>query len=279
MRKLLSKTFIFIGVLSLVLGIFNTVAYNITYAEDLELRGTDLGLEIIPSTSKLFDLQNINPGDSKDGKITIKNNYEAAFDLFMRAERNVENNPAPLAGEADLFDKLILTVNFRGNQIYSGTMNDFAKTNLPLGRFQPNDIEDMTARVELPGPGTGNEYQGKVVDVNWIFTATSDGPPETPDPGPGPGPRPRPSRPRDPEEVEITLDEVPLGEPEVIEEEKLEEIKIDEVPLGEPDKVKDRPTISRGFLPKTGQLSPMMFYGSGISLLLIGTALGFKKKK
>ena len=77
MRKLLSKTFMFLGVLSLVLGTLNTAGQRISYADDLELIGTNIGLEISPTATNLFDLQNLNPGDEEEGKVTIRNNYLA----------------------------------------------------------------------------------------------------------------------------------------------------------------------------------------------------------
>lgn len=280
MRKLLSKTFIFLGVLSLVLGTFNIAGQSISYAEDLELRGTNLGLEIIPTTSRLFDLQNLNPGDNKQGKITIKNNYVSPFNLYMKTERM---SPSPVEGEVDLFDQIILTVYLRGSVVYSGPMKDFATSSIFLGVFNPNDIEDLEATISLPGPETGNEFQGKGVDVKWIFIATSEGPPVTPEPPIRPTPTPPTTVtvipivtplavPEPPEEIEITEEEIPLGVPEIlqeteeVEEEIIEEIEEEKIPLGIPK------------LPKTGELSPMMFYGAGMLFILMGLQLGLKKR-
>lgn len=285
MRKLLSKTFIFLGVLSLVLGTFNIVGQSISYAEDLELRGTNLGLEIIPTTSKLFDLQNLNPGDSKEGKITIKNNYVAPFNLYMRAERM---SPYLLPEEADLFEQMILTVKLRGNTVYSGPMKDFATSNIFLGSFDPNDIEELVATMNLPGPETGNEYQGKSVDVKWIFIATSEGPPDPPNPPGPPGPPDPPDTdppddtPEEPEEVEILEEEIPQGVPEEPEE---VEIMEEEVPQGTPEEseeveiLEEETPLGIPKLPKTGEISPMIFYGTGMLFILMGTKLGFRKKK
>lgn len=292
MRKLISKSFIFLGVLSMVLGTLNIVGQSMSYAEDLELRGTNIGLEVIPTSTRLFDLQNLNPGDVEEGKVTIKNNYIAPFNLYMRAERD-ENSPLPPAGEVDLFEQMILTVNLRGNEVYSGSMKDFATSDELLGRFNPNDIEELGATISLLGPETGNEYQGKSVDVNWIFTATSEGPPV--DPVDPPGDRPdRDDEPRivvvpgPTELIIIEEDEVPRGEPEVPEEEELIELEEEEIPKGQPEipeeeelvEIKEE-EIPKGVpkLPKTGELSPIIFYGAGMMFILVGTQLGFKKKK
>jgi hypothetical protein len=72
-------------------------------AETLQVIGNDTGLEIIPSDNKFFEKLNLNPGDYIEGTVTIKNNYDAAFELFLKTSR-VEEEP-PL-GSADLFKHL-----------------------------------------------------------------------------------------------------------------------------------------------------------------------------
>ncbi len=54
------------------MGTIGTFGMNVSYAEDLELIGKELGLVVEPSSTKLFDLSNLNPGDTKEAKITIK---------------------------------------------------------------------------------------------------------------------------------------------------------------------------------------------------------------
>lgn len=282
MRRFLSKTFIFIGILSLVLGTFNSFGHNISYAVDLELRGTDLGLEIIPSSTKLFDLDRLNPGDTKEGKITIKNNYTSPFNLYMRAERM-----SPVSeNSADLFKQLNLTVSLKGTVVYSGSMEDFAISNILLGVFNPNDMEELKAIVHLPGPETGNEYQGTNVDVKWIFTATSEGSPPGPGPDPEPDPTPTPTPLPEPvvEESEVIIEEeIPEGIPEIIIEEEIpegvpEQI-IEEIPEEIEEVIQEEIPQAAPKMPKTGEISSIIFYGSGMLLLLMGVGVGFKKKE
>ena len=44
-----------------------------------------------------------------------------------------------------------------------------------LGIFNPGAREELVATVSLPGPETGNEYQGATATVLWTFTAQSSG--------------------------------------------------------------------------------------------------------
>src|SRR5574344_2942826 len=87
MKRFLSKAFILIGIFSMILGVFNNLSHSISYANDLELIGTELGLEVIPSDTKLFDLNNLIPGDTKEAKLTIQNNYITKFQKNMCVER------------------------------------------------------------------------------------------------------------------------------------------------------------------------------------------------
>ncbi len=139
-------------------------------AETLQVIGADTGLEIIPSDNKFFEEINLTPGDYIEGTVTIKNNYDAAFELFLKTSR-VEEEP-PL-GSADLFKQLQVKVYLQGNQIYSGKMSDFASgEGISLGTFNPNTTSTMKISVKLPEQ-TGNEYQGAENSSKWIFTALS----------------------------------------------------------------------------------------------------------
>ncbi len=177
---ILQKTTIILGVLLLVLGNIISYGMNISYAEDLELVGKEIGLEVIPTSSRLFDFTNLNPGDTFEAKVTIKNKYVLPFELFLRTQRL---GSAPKEDEADLFKQLMLTVYLGDKQIYSGSMMEFAAAEISLGTIDKKESRELRAIVHLPGPETGNEFQKKNVDVKWIFTAQANQPdPEDPKP-------------------------------------------------------------------------------------------------
>ncbi len=219
-------------------------------AADLEIRGSDIGLEVLPSGTNFFDLIGMDPGDSSSGTLTIRNSYAGAFALYMRAEKNGAMETP------DLFNILKLKVVFRGAIVFDGNMKDFAAVNTALGSFQPGEVQTLSATVSLPGPETGNEYQGKTTRVKWIFTAQSSYTPPGPNPDPDPSPDPGSDRDRaDPPVIEN--EPVPLGlpvtPPVVIPEET--------IPLG--------PII----IPKTGEHSPELFYALGLLSILCGSVL------
>ncbi|WP_236915150.1 LPXTG cell wall anchor domain-containing protein [Clostridium sp. Cult2] len=279
MKKSLSKIFTTIGFSLIIAGLIFSSFLSTIYAADLELIGKDTGLVVEPANERLFDLTNLNPGDTKTAKITIKNNYNNPFNLYMRAERMGE---APADG-ADLFDILILTVTLKGNKIYEGPIKDFATSNIALGRFNTGSNEELIATVHLPGPETGNEYQGKSVDVKWIFIAESIAPP-----GDDPGDSDEPWEPP----VTIRDEEVPAGEPKApekpIEEpkepiEEPEEPEVPEEPIEEPEEpieeIEEEIPEGIPMLPKTGEASLVLFYILGGAMVLLGLGLGFKKKE
>lgn len=82
MRKIISRIFTTIGLCLLILGLIFSAFPSQSYAEDLELIGKDIGLVVEPANERLFDLRNLNPGDTKSAKITIKNNYKYPFNLY-----------------------------------------------------------------------------------------------------------------------------------------------------------------------------------------------------
>jgi len=162
---------------------------------DLELVGDALGLVLEPPGGQLFDLGNMNPGDTRTAKITIENNYTDWYDLWMQARDATAEEPS-------LFEVMKLTVLYRGELLYSGPVQDFAAGRLHLGRFRPGESGEMVLTVHLYGPGAGNEYQGKSAGVKWIFTAQASkeiiidpedpgGEPEEPDKPDKPGELPR----------------------------------------------------------------------------------------
>lgn len=271
MRKIISRIFTTIGLCLLILGLIFSAFPSQSYAEDLELIGKDIGLVVEPANERLFDLRNLNPGDTKSAKITIKNNYKYPFNLYMRAERMGE---APPKEEADLFDILVITVTLRGEKIYEGPIKGFATSNISLGKFNSGSREDLVATVHLPGPETGNEYQGKNVDVKWIFIAESISPPPPDDPDDPDEPE-KPKEPEKPEEpIEEPVEEIPdEGEPEEPEE-PIEEPE-EEVPdIGEEEEPEEKPE-----LPKTGELPLELFYVTGSLMVLAGVFINPKNKK
>ncbi|MDY0235903.1 MAG: hypothetical protein RBR71_07720 [Gudongella sp.] len=281
MKRFLSKSMIFLGVFALIMGAMTTFGINPSYADNLEVIGNDIGLEVSPSGVKLFNLTNMNPGDTNEAKVTLKNTLEFKFELFMRTERI---SPEPAEGDADLFKQMILTINYDGQVIYSGSMADFAQSNISLGFLNPGDNKELMAIVHLPGAETGNEFQGKSVEVRWVFIAEQrpDNPPDDPDDPYDPD---DPDNPDDSDESEERNDRDKRDEPQ--EQEEVEIPLVDEVieyideviPESNEiiEEVKEVSLLNIPILPKTGPVPAGIYYLVGSMLLGLGIRMKNRK--
>jgi len=131
---------------------------------DLELVGEAAGLVLVPAEGKLLDLRNMNPGDTRQATLKLSNNYSKWYHLWLQAGNPVDQ-------ETGLLEIMELTVLYRGKVLYQGPVIGFAGEAIYLGRFRPGESGELEVAVHLPGPETGNEYQGKSASVKWIFTA------------------------------------------------------------------------------------------------------------
>lgn len=162
----------YIPFILLILTISIMFSYNNSYASNLKVVGDTEGLAIIPKDTKMFDLNNLNPGDKEEIEITLENKYiDCYIDIFVRTERA---SKAPEEGEAELLEQLKVKVYLEEALIYDGEMKGFATTNTSLGTLELNEDKKIRVVARLPGYETGNEFQGKELKVNWIFTAQSN---------------------------------------------------------------------------------------------------------
>lgn len=135
---------------------------------DLEIVGESTGLVLKPKGNNLFNLQNMNPGDSREAAIRLRNDHEQSYDLWLRAKDLTMEKPG-------LFEIMKLKVSYRGKPLYEGPVSGFAgDEGICLGSFHPGEKGELTVIVELPGPETGNIYQGKSAAVKWLFTAQAN---------------------------------------------------------------------------------------------------------
>jgi LPXTG-motif cell wall-anchored protein len=163
---------IFFMILFLSIGISLSFWQVTVRANDLEIVGSDKGLIFTSVGEKIFDVGNMNPGQRVKSKVTIKNTTKSPFELYLRIERLTS---VPNEGEPDLYKQIQLTVTYRGEVIYKGTLYGFANTEngISLGYFAPGEFSNLIAEIYLPGAETGNEFQGKNIENRWIFSALS----------------------------------------------------------------------------------------------------------
>lgn len=175
MIQILKKVIYFCIIICMTSVMYLSLGSTNVYASNLELLGNNKGLNVSPENTNLFDISNMNPGQTVSSKITIKNDYAQAFELFLKAERIGEE---PLQGEPDLYKQIQLEVTFRGKVIFNGAMIDFANSgnSISLGTFSQGEVQEIVANAYLPGAETGNEFQGKNLKTKWTFIATSTEP-------------------------------------------------------------------------------------------------------
>ena len=90
------------------------------------------GLSLVPPGKKLFDLDNMAPGDRVTATIMIHNHYSRSYHLWLKATDHT-------AGKPDLLKQLQLTVTYKGKEIYDGPAAGFAKKSVYLGRVWPGE--------------------------------------------------------------------------------------------------------------------------------------------
>jgi LPXTG-motif cell wall-anchored protein len=80
----------------------------------------------------------------------------------------VEAVPGP--GGGDLFDQLVLTVQYEDTKLYQGPMSGFSEplemTGL-IGSLVSGQVKEIDITIYLPGSETGNEYQGSFVKTSY----------------------------------------------------------------------------------------------------------------
>lgn len=252
-----TKAVIFITLISLALLVIVPQALAANYKIVGDANG--LTIEALPEGQ---DTGNLNPGDEKISALRLKNTNDDDVTVWIRT--NITGN-RPGSNGGDLAEVLHLLIKDGDREITDDSFkNAAADGNVLIGTMDPGEEIILDFTVTLPGPGTGNEYQGSAIDANWTFTTQSD-------PGGGPD---RPRRPRNPSEpegppVEIPEEPIPGGPAEV--------------PGGEPPEpdiliIEEEPVPEGTAMPKTGEIPPAFFYGLGSLAVVMGVAVRKRKK-
>ena len=166
---------------SLILLMLAAPAGAKEYSAEIDLKavGPNLKLSLSPEPKpgngyELFDLKNMNPGDCRLAKVTFTNNYSRALDLHMAA---YEPWWDPVGGTGSgLLDMLDITISRGSTVLYKGKVagmplyGNSSKEPIKLGRYSPGPAPVViTIQVCLPGPETGNKFQGMGAGVKFIF--------------------------------------------------------------------------------------------------------------
>lgn len=134
------------------------------------LEGNIDGIITFPE-KKFLECLNMIPGDKEYGVIDISSSHDKPFELYLRAERVTDKE------KHDLLEKIDLKVTYKDKILYEGPISgaNGLEEDIYLGTFNKNESAKLLAEIELDGPTTTSEYQGKIFQVDWIFTALAQG--------------------------------------------------------------------------------------------------------
>lgn len=192
-RRSLGSMAILLGAMLVLAGLLLSAQPFYTLAGPAGENG-DRRCRITVSPDSLFELGNLNPGDTYSRTLTVANEGELPAYLWLTHEW-VEGDPLP--GEpGDLFSQLIMTISWRHIILYSGPADGLAEPlniSARIGPARPGQVLDLDFYISLPGPPTGNEFQGSTVTTRIILiTACGNGEEEPPErPGTDPSPLPQ----------------------------------------------------------------------------------------
>lgn len=159
---------IFILLISLLLGITTTGVAAELSPSNVKIDENGIHFIYTKDNSDIFlEKKGMLPGDSVGGTLTIENNLNEPFEVFLRAER------VGVKQKVDLCEVLNLLINYNGKNIYDGTVSgeDGLRKNISLGIVKPGEKKLLKAKVTLDGRAADNKFKNKKVDIDWIFTA------------------------------------------------------------------------------------------------------------
>lgn len=169
-----SKIIIFLGALMLLASLVWMIEPYYTWAQDTNDHPCRVSLEY--EGDSLFELENMNPGDETTKTVTVIKTGTSSANLYMTWDY-ISGTPAP-GEEGNLFDQLIFEVRQGDTLYYTGKMSEFPyqigspsaiTDSLYLGFLEFGDELELEITVILPGPETGNEYQGASLVTKLVF--------------------------------------------------------------------------------------------------------------
>lgn len=184
------KTFRLAAALILVLAVVMSLA-PVTLAVDstVTFLGKDEGFEFLPGSdytdSDLFDgFKDVMPGDTLSETIKVKNESDDSdyIKLYLKAAvHDEEENPLSAgvaeAGETvatmtDFLSQLSMRVWNGSDLVYEASPDetDGLAEAVLLGIFRKGDSAALTAELKVP-VDLGNDYNYRVGEVDWVFTA------------------------------------------------------------------------------------------------------------
>ena len=128
------------------------------------------------SNKDLFaNFKNLMPGQSAEQVVTLKNNDIDPVRMYFKIEEptlaDFNGDAQALAESQKLADALQIKLTYNGVELPVQSLGDTLDTYY-LGIYNGRGSSSGTFKVELIVPGElGNEYQGLLGKIKWVFTA------------------------------------------------------------------------------------------------------------
>ncbi|MDZ4132651.1 MAG: hypothetical protein U1E11_05885, partial [Dethiobacteria bacterium] len=129
----------------------------------------------------LFELENMNPGDITTRTVTVTKTGSSSANLYMTWDFI---SGKPFIGEqGSLFEHVILVIKHKEKELYRGPMMNGPQAGSPsklndalfIAFMKFGDKLELDFTVILPGPETGNVFQGSTLVTKIVFyTICSD---------------------------------------------------------------------------------------------------------
>jgi hypothetical protein len=141
----------------------------------------------IDPPESVFELERMNPGDSYSRTVTVTKTGNSSANLYMTWDF-ISSDP-DLGELGSLFEQLILVISYKGEELYRGPMMNGPQAGTPsqltdalyIAFMNYGDELELDFTVILPGPETGNVFQGSTLVTKIVFyTICSDVPDERP---------------------------------------------------------------------------------------------------
>jgi uncharacterized repeat protein (TIGR01451 family) len=176
MRKT-NKIIILLGALMILASLVWMAEPYYTWAQEQnDANPCRVRLDYEGEDESLFRLENLNPGDVTTKTVTVVKTGSSSARLYMTWDW-VDGNPE-LGDLGSLFEQLRLTIIRDGEILYdAGRMSEnpfitgdpLITDDLYLGFMNQGDEMEIEFTVILPGPETGNEFQGSKLVTNLVF--------------------------------------------------------------------------------------------------------------
>lgn len=143
-----------------------------------------------------YNFKDLLSGETVSQTITVTNSHNQETEIFLRAEDIVQSLSSD---QVELVDRLlrehatIVVTDDSGRTIYngpiwgnltgSGSNPDTMKNDISLGTFAAGQTKNLNVQLQIDSE-IGNEYQGLLGLVRWVWSAQGDETTETPLPPP-----------------------------------------------------------------------------------------------